>query len=241
MALLDRTALRAASLRDEPDDPDRLYERILRIGVVTAIAGAVVQTTSQLVNYFVFDLRVWNLEVDADNNAFAWASSVAQFAAAFACALLLIAGWWSARRLLALSLILAFFSLDDIARFHEEIGSSVREDVFGLEIGYGRVIWPIVFFPLLAGAFILLWRFAEQAQRRAARYLQLGLVMLVLAIAAEASSATFHVGQDADGTLADVLEVAVEESLELGAWVLIAAAMAATLCDTLVERGRTAS
>jgi hypothetical protein len=241
VALVERTGPRTTSVREVPDEAERLTERILGIGVVLAIAGAAVQTASQLLNYFVFDFEVWNLNVDADNNAFAWASSVAQFAAAFCCALLVLAGWWSARRLLALTLILAFFSLDDVARYHEDLAFSFREDVLGVQLAYGRIIWPIMFFPLLAGAFVLLWRFSEQAEARPARFVRIGLVLLVAAIFAEAASTVFHVGDDPEGTLQDILQVALEESLELVAWVLIAAAAAATLCSTLVERGRATS
>jgi hypothetical protein len=240
VALLDRTARRAASSPNQPDEPDSLPERILRLGLAIALVAVLIQTTAELTNYFVFDMDVWNLDVDADNNAFAWASSVAQYGAAFACVLLAVVGWWSTRRLVVLSLTLAFFSLDDIARYHENLGSAVREDV-GAQSGYGRLIWPIVFFPLLATAFVLLWRLSEQVYERAARFIRLGLVMLVLAVFAEAGSTVFHVGSDAEGTLPDVLEVSVEESLELAAWVLIAAAITATLCSVLYERGRAES
>jgi hypothetical protein len=236
VALSETAALRGGSppLRDDIDVSDRLVERIMRVAVVIAVAGVCVQFLSQLVNYFVFDFEIWNLNVDADNNSFAWASSVAEFAAAFCCALLLLAGWWAFRPLLALTLILAYFSLDDIARFHEEIAYSFREDILGVQLAYGRIIWPIMFFPLLAAAFVLLWRFAERAPAQAGRAIRIGLVMLVLAVFAEAFSTVFHVGTDPEGTLQDVLQVAVEESLELAAWVLIAGAAAATLCATLV-------
>jgi hypothetical protein len=227
-----------APLPDEAVSPDRLVERIMRLGVLIAIGGAAVQVASQLVNYFVFDFDVWNLNVDADDNAFAWASSVAQFAAALSCALLLLVGWWSFRRLLALTLILAYFSVDDITRAHEEIAFWFRENVLGVQVAYGRIIWPIMFFPILAAAFLLLWRFAERAPERAGRGIRVGLVMLVLAVFAEAFSTVFHVGDDEHGSLADVLEVAGEESLELAAWVIIAAATAATLCATLIQMGR---
>jgi hypothetical protein len=239
VALFERTAPRAADapLRGEMD-VSRLVNRIMTFAVAIAVAGVVVQVVSQLLNYFVFDFEVWNLNVDADNNSFAWASSVAQFATAFCCALLLLVGWWSRRRLLALTLILTFFSLDDIVRIHEEVAYSFREDILGVQLAYGRVIWPIMFFPLLAAAFVLLWRLAERAPARAGQAIRAGLVMLVLAVLAEAFSTVFHVGTDPEGTLQDVLQVAVEESLELAAWVLIAGAAAATLCATLVNAGR---
>jgi hypothetical protein len=138
-----------------------------------------------------------------------------------------------------LSQLLNYFSLDDIARFHEEIAYSFREDVLGVQLAYGRIIWPIMFLPLLAAAFILLWRFAERTSESPGRAIRISLVMLVLAVFAEAFSTVFHVGDDPEGTLQDILQVAVEESLELAAWVLIAAAAAATLCKVLIERGRT--
>ncbi len=232
MALLDRTARSP----DQLDEPGRIPERILRIGFVIAIVGTLVQTASELVDYFAFDLDVWNLNIDADNNAFAWASSVAQFAAAFSCALLAITGWWSSRLLLALMLILAFFSLDDIARFHEDLSFGLREDVLGVQVAYGRVIWPIMFFPLLAAAFLLLWRFGDRAAARSGWFIRLGLVMLVLAVFAEMGSTT--IAGDSENTLPYVLEVVVEEGLELAAWVLIATAMASTLSATLLDLGR---
>lgn len=219
-----------AALRGDEDRSDRLVERIIRIAAGVAVAGACVQVASQFVNYFVFDGDVWALDVDADTNAFAWASSVSQFAVAFSCLLLAIVGWWSAGRLIALTAILTFFSLDDIVRIHEEVAFTFREDVLGVQVAYGRIIWPIMFFPVLAAAFYLLWRFAEQAPARAGRAIRLGLGMLVLAVLTEAFSFVFHVGEDDPlGTFPDVVEVAVEESLELAAWVLIAGAAAATL------------
>lgn len=238
MALSQRSAPPAETTpRDGATESDLLVDRILRIAVFVAIAGAVVQVLSQLANYFVFDGDIWALNVDADDNAFAWASSVAQFAVGFCCLLLVLTGWWSARRLAALAAILVFFSLDDIVRIHEEVAYAFREDVLGVQLAYGRIIWPIMFFPLLAAAFVLLWRFAEQAGDQAGRAIRIGLGMLVLAVFAEGISTVFHVGdEDPLGTLQDVVQVAIEESLELGAWVLIAGAAAATLCRALLAR-----
>jgi len=242
VALLDRTARRAPSSPDQPDEPDSLPERILRLGLAMALVAVLIQTTAELTNYFVFDMGVWSFDADADDNGFAWASSVAQFAPAFTCLLLALTGWWSTRRLVALSLILAFFSLDDIARFHENLGSAVREHIFGLETGFGRLIWPIVFFPLLAAAFILLWQFGERAGERAGRFVRVGLLMLVLATFAEAGSSVLHVGDaDAEGRLPDVLEVSIEEGLELAAWILIASAATAVVAAVLTRQGRPAS
>jgi hypothetical protein len=239
VALSERTVSRAdPSPRSEADDHDPFIERLVRIGIGVAITGAVVQTASQLVNYFIFDGDVASLNVDADTNSFAWASSVTIFAAGFACAILALVGWWSVPKLAALAAILTFFSFDDIVRVHERVAYSLREDVLGLQLAYGRILWPILFFPLLAAAFLLLWRLAEQAPARAEWAIRTGLVMLVLAVVAEAFSTVLHVGTDPAGTLPDIIQVAIEESLEFAGWALIAAALVATVYRVLTSMGR---
>lgn len=242
MALSKTTAPRAATppVRDEAIEADRLIDRILRLGVVVAVVAVVIQITSQLVNYFVFDGEIWNLNLDGEGNVFAWASSVTQFAAAFCCGLLVLEGWWSRRRLVALMLILAFFSLDDIVQLHERLTLSFIGDALGIERAYSRVVWPLLFFPLLGAAFVLLWRLAERAPRQATPLVRIGLAMLVLAVGAEAFSTLLHVGEDGYGTLQDTLLVAFEETLELGAWVVITAALAATFYGAVYERARRA-
>lgn len=231
MAISERRAPGAPKRRPPAaDESERLVARVLRIAVAVAVAAVLVQVASEFVNYFAFDMEVWALNVDADNNSFAWASSVAQFTVAAFSVLLLLAGWWSPWPLLSLTAILTFFSLDDIVRIHEEVGSVFREDVLGLGEAWGRLVWPIIFMPLLAGAFIVLWRFSERAPALAGRVTRIALVMLVLAVFAEAFSTVFHLGEDDSlGSLPDVVEVAVEESLELAAWILIAGALAATV------------
>lgn len=240
MALSERTVPAAAdaSPRVEADEHDSNIERLIRIGIAVAIVGAAVQVASQLVNYFIFDGDVASLNVDADTNSFAWASSVTIFAVAWACAVLALVGWWSVPKLAALAAILTFFSLDDIIRVHERVAYSLRADVLGFQLAYGRILWPILFFPLLAAVFVLLWRLADQVPARAGWAIRTGLVMLVLAVAAEASSTVLHVGTDPTGTLQDIIQVAIEESLEFAGWALIAAALVATVYRVLTSMGR---
>jgi hypothetical protein len=230
VAISERPAQRAPDRQPTAaDEPERLVARVVHIAAAVAVAAVLVQVTSEFANYFLFNMDVWALNVDADNNAFAWASSVAQFAVAAFCLLLLLAGWWSTWPLVGLMAILAFFSLDDIVRIHERVGTGF-EDALGLGEAWGRLIWPIIFMPLLAAAFILLWRFSERAPGVAARVTRIALVMLVLAVFAEAFSTALHLGEaDSLGSLPDVVEVSVEESLELAAWILIAGALAATV------------
>jgi hypothetical protein len=231
VAISERPAQRAPDRQSTAEDEsERLVARVVRIAAAVAVAAVLVQVTSEFANYFLFDMDVWALNVDADDNAFAWASSVAQFTVAAFCLLLLLAGWWSPWPLLGLTAILAFFSLDDIVRIHEEVASAFRADVLGVETAWGRLVWPIIFLPLLAAAFVLLWRFSERAPALAGRATRIGLVMLVLAVFAEAFSTVFHLGEDqALGSLPDIVEVSIEESLELAAWILIAGALAATV------------
>jgi len=64
--------------------PERVGERLLRIGVVLAVAAVGIQTLAHLANEFLLDDRVEGLDADVEGNAFTWASSVAVFAVAIA-------------------------------------------------------------------------------------------------------------------------------------------------------------
>ena len=91
-----------------------------------------------------------------------------------------------------------------------------------------RVVWPIVYLPVLVAAFVLLWTLSQVVPRRADRLLRLGLVLLVGAIVVEiATAAIIEAGYERDSLLYN-LEVALEEGLELSGWMLVATALFAT-------------
>jgi hypothetical protein len=211
------------------------FDRLLQIGLVLASLAFVLQASSHLVNVFVFDGDSWNLDAEADNNAWAWASSVATFTCAFVAVVLAVLS--GRGRLWFLAAVLAFFSVDDLVKIHEQVGTRVRDDVFGLPTGWGRIAWPAIFFPLLAATFLLLWRLAGDAPARAGRWLRVGLGLLVVAVALELASAPWYISGRSAHSVVGALEVAIEEGIELAAWILIASALTVVL---LVRAGRPA-
>jgi hypothetical protein len=202
-----------------------IIERTLRIGTQVAIAAVAVQSLAHLGNVFAADGDIDGLNVENDINLFAWASSMAIFTAALA-ALALAALLPALRgRLLVLGAILVFFSVDDVATIHERLGTFVRRDVLDLPSGYGRLVWPAMFLPLLAAVFLILWDLSRRFPTAAGSALRLGLGLLVAAVALEIVSAPFYIEGGSGTSVFGALEVVVEEGLELGAWVLIASAL----------------
>ncbi|HEX7254616.1 MAG TPA: hypothetical protein VF236_01690 [Gaiellaceae bacterium] len=219
-------------------DPERVAASLVTIGVGIGLAIAGVQAVAHLTNVFALDADVDSLSADIDGaNAFAWASSMATLAAGLAALTLAIFEPARARRHLLLAGILIFFSLDDVAAIHEKLGTAVRGDVLGLPTGWGRLVWPALFFPLLAAALLLLWELRRRAPRAAATGLGLGLACLVAAVVAEVASTPWYTTGGTGESWFGALEVVVEEGLEIVGWAAIATAMAGAAYATLV-RGR---
>lgn len=212
-------------------DPETLAAWLLSTGVALAVAGVVVQTAAHLFHSFVAQ-SVYSLNADRDAfSAFAWASSAATFAAAFAA--LLLYGITDRMRLLALALILAFLSLDDSAALHERIAARAETTLGAPELSQ-RILWIVMFLPLIGAAFLLLAGLAGELEPRARKFVHIGLALLVFAIAAEASAHVTKNHGHPDGSTYDSFEVVAEEGAELAAWILIAAALTAHVPTTLL-------
>ncbi len=210
------------------EDDDSAVGRILRGAAFLAVAAVLVQSAAHLVDVVAFDLSVNLINVDSDTSAFTWASVVTEATAA--AMVLLIAATVAGRRarLLLLSGLLAFFSLDDAVEIHERLSSQAGRF---LDFPHSsRVFWPLVFLPLLAATFVLLWNLARHPRSPAGRAIRLGLVLLAAAVALEVASPLLLSGWD-HGDLPYELEVVLEEGLELGGWIMIAGGVAAVLVD----------
>jgi hypothetical protein len=200
----------------------------LRAGIAVVAAQTILHLTNALLDY-----RVWNFHADVDGNAISWVSSVITFTAALAAAGVAVTIPSARRGALALAAVLAFFSLDDVVGFHEQIGVHVRGD---LASGWGRLLWPAIFFPLLAFAFLMLLRLSRDAPRRAGKAIRAGLALLVFAVAAEAAWSSWFLAGGETETWPDTLEVVIEEGAELFAWFLVAGGLAAIGAAVLAER-----
>ena len=215
-----------------------LVDRIVTFGVVLAALGFAWVTVSQFSYVFVFDADVGALNADAENNAFSWASSVVTFTGAFVAVLLAAVLEEQRGRFLLLGGTLALFSFDDAVQLHEDAGTRVA-DALNVDESYTYGIWPVVFFPLLAFAFLLLWHVAAGLPQRAATALRIGLGLLVLAVLAEGLASFWYASGETAETFGGAFEIAIEEGSELAGWVLVCAGLTAAACRALADAVRT--
>ena len=204
-----------------------LSRRVLRCGYVLALAGAVVQATLHLVDVYAFDGGVAAINSDnaGEGNVFTWASSSATFAAALFCVLLLLAERRVVFGLVAAALTL--FSVDDALALHERATPEFL-DVVGLDADLSRLAWPALLLPLMAFVALAIWQRAATASWDERRVLRGGIALLGLAIALELALFPAPDGSRARELLEPSF-VAAEESIELGAWILLTAGLASVL------------
>ncbi len=193
-------------------------QRVVPLAAWIAVAAVALQTFAHL-GTVAFDADAAALNADEEHNAFAWASSMATFAAGFFLFVPAAAAGALDRVTLALVGALLFFSLDDAISFHERLAEKSIA-VLGADVSLQRIAWPLVYLPALAFVFIMLWRMAERSTA-----IKVGLGLLAAALVAEVTSA-LYVSEGDDESWAAAFEVVVEEGAELGGWVLVAGALA---------------
>ena len=192
---------------------------------MAAVAGVAVQTAVDLLDFWAFDRSVEILLADSDVSVFAWASVAAAVVVALG-ALLLAKVTPGSRTLLGfVAATAAYLSLDDQLGIHERIGDIADRADSLVRWEPARVFWPLVYLPLL-GAFLLALRHvAGRLPARQARFVLVGIALLVAAVAFELlSAAVIRAGFDRDSVVY-ALEVVLEEGAELAGWILIAGAL----------------
>jgi hypothetical protein len=204
-------------------------DRLLSAGLAFAVFASAAQTVVHLLNAAFLEKR--SLNVNFEENAFAWASTVAAFSVAFV-ATVCAAGLSRGRgRYIALALVTAFISLDDMVVIHEEVGTKATETL-GLPQSFDSLLWPAIYFPLLALGFLVLLSLAREAPARARRFIHVGLALFAFALVAEAASAPWTGAED---EWPHVIEGAFEEAAELAAWILIATALTVVMLRELLR------
>jgi hypothetical protein len=202
--------------------PDTLGERLLRIGVLVAVAAVAFQTAAHLSNEYLFDDRFAGLDADVEGNAFTWASSVATFALAMAAFLHAVVFSTRKREFSLLVALGVLFSVDDAVQYHERLGLGLGEDLLGLPDYLAVRMWLVLYLPLLLLAGALLWVVAATLWEPAGRTLRLGLALLVASIPVEIVGAGTRWLEEEGTDVPNDLRIAVEEGLELGGWILAA-------------------
>jgi hypothetical protein len=223
----------AASGHPEPGSPvTALERRILLAGAVVAAVAVGTQTALHLLATLVLDTSSglpWWLDADHEGTQFSWASGAATFAAALALALIVLVRNTAAPGLILLAALIAYLSLDDIARLHEQLAQKLREGAFeNIRPEFIDRSWVVVYVPLLAVVAVLLLRMTRD-RRPADGLVRLGLLLLALAVGFEVAGLGTTLLADESTTWPDSIEVALEEGAELGGWILIAAGLSARL------------
>jgi hypothetical protein len=201
-------------------------DRLLHAGVVLAVVGVGGQTLLHLVNLFVLGDRHQHLDVSAEHTAFSWASTAATFAAA--CAALLLATrprTHGRMRFALLGLLLAHLSLDDFVEIHERLGVWT-EDVLGLPEAIGPRIWLVVYLPVLVATALLLAWSALNAPPLSRRFQLAGIGLLIGATLSEGLGVLTKLLEEHGVETPHRLRAALEEGLELGGWIILAAGLA---------------
>jgi hypothetical protein len=222
-----------ATGHSEPGSPvTALERRILLAGVMVAAVAVGTQTALHLLATLVLDASSgmpWWLDADHEGTPFTWGSGVATFAAAFALMLIVLVRNTAAPGLIVLAALIAFLSLDDILRLHEQLAQKLGERAFeDIRPDFIDRSWVLVYVPLLALVAVLLLRMTRD-RRPADRLVRLGLLLLAVAVAFEVASLGPTSLADGGTTWPDSIEVALEEGAELGGWILVAAGLSAIL------------
>lgn len=209
--------------------------RLLAVTFGLAAFVLLAQTSLHLVNGLLLESEYNNFNADAEGNAWAWASSVAQFTAGVGA---LLAFLCDRRRSFAvLAFVLAYFSVDDSIRIHET--AIVRLDrALGIASDYERYMFAAVYFPVFVLTALMLLQAARRAPRRAGTFILLGVSLLVFAVACEVVGTKWAPEGDAQPTTPYVIEVALEEGAELLGWILIAGGLLAYACTRMLAFGR---
>jgi hypothetical protein len=214
----------------EPADLDSVADRLLRITAALAIAGASLILVGGLVDYFLFNEAIEDLNPKLEGNLLSWLSVVAVFGAALAAALHALTLPGRRHQFAALAPIFALLSLDDMIQIHERVADHLEPLFF-------EHIETVIFLPVFAAAFLIVWALALKVPPRAGRFLRLAMMLLVAAVVVDLG-ATMTMNLEAEGTAwPHAVRIAIEEALELSGWILVSATLTTVVCLALLEYG----
>jgi hypothetical protein len=201
----------------------RNNRRLLRGAILVALAAVTAQTTLHLVDVLVLHGRFESFDAGSDRGLGAAATIVAGLAAALSALVLSLRSpnRTEANLLRFLAVGLGFLAIDRVAALHDRLAYELASLVGLPDVA----AWPtpIVYGPLLLPAAYILWRRVRRSVQTTARA---GIILLGLALALLplALGAKLFFGGVPRGIPRD-LAIATKQGLELGGWVLIAAAL----------------
>lgn len=213
-----------------------MTERLLKTGVALAVVGAGLQAVVHLFNLFALDRRYYQLDASGEGTAFAWASTMATFAAALG------ALFWAGSdqrvrgRAVLLAALLTYFSFDDFVQVHERFGQDLA-DAVDLPEAVGVRIWILIYLPLLGLAAYIVWTISVHTMERIRRF-QLGAIALLAAgVVSEGAGILTKALEERGFESPHVVRAGLEEAVELAGWTVLTAALFAAAYGNLTAAG----
>ena len=214
----------------QPIDSGGLEARLLHAAVWLAVGAATVVTLGDIVNHFVLDEAIPDLNAGDEGSLNNWLSVVLSFAAGLAAALHALILPRNRLFFAVVGAIFVFLSLDDLLTLHERVATNIAIEH----------IETAIFAPVYAAGLILAWLLSQDISAQSGRMLRAGLVLLVAAVVVD-FGASFTADLRDEGTeWPHFTRIAVEEGLEVAGWTFVSAALVVTLCLALLASERPA-
>lgn len=182
------------------------------------------QTAVYLTNELVLDTRFHQLDAAADGTLFAWANTLAIVSVAVMVVAAGASGVMRPSRSALLGLGLGLLAVDDATGAHDRM-RGFRMSALPGPPRTAEAVALAAFALLLAIVFVLLWAESGRAPVRAKAMMRAGLVALAFAVVTRLVGAAFGRHETYDDVVRAV-GVAVEQGLDLGGWLLVAAGYA---------------
>jgi hypothetical protein len=210
-------------------------DRILLWGPRLALVAAAISLAATVRPDGLLD---WDLDPSGEGNAFAWASTVATFAAAFASLLLALAVPAQQWRFALLSVCFAYLSLDDMTMMHERLGARLWQETLNLPENVAGQLELLLYAPLFVAAIWIVWSLHRTIPSEYRVVLISGVALLGAAVACEFIGIVTRRIAENGTRFVNTGRVGVEEAAELAGWVLVAVALTALACEALASSPR---
>jgi hypothetical protein len=206
---------------------------IVRGGWLIATFSVGVQTAAHLINAFALGHAHPAFDAAVDRSAFDWMSFCGASIAALALVFLAISPAPYGRSAAILALLVVFLAVDDLTNLHDHIGNAFAHTLPAPLDRVGDWSTPVLYLPLLVATFGLLWSYAKRVAPEPGRQMRTALALLAGAIALRLLVGILEIGGFHAPETIRVMGLAVLEGSELGAWILVGAALVAEGADVL--------
>ena len=218
----------------ETDD----VRRLVTTGVVLAVSAVALLSALYLVHVYALDRDTAMFDLE-EGGLVTWASSSATFSAGVVALLLSFIDSSQRLRGPAIALGAAFLSFDDANFLHERIAFGIT-GALNVSDSYVQIIWPTLYFPLLAAVALLLLQLARDTTM-ARHLIVLGLLALVSGVAMEIAGIALDQAHVDPESWPWTVEIIMEEGIELAGWILITTGAAVRLVTLAHEKNPVAN